>query len=154
MPRREGAVRSPSRWKRSADLAGRTALRLSALKFLNRLAKILPPPRIHPHRCHGVFAPNAPLRPLVTARTQEDNALADPEPITQILAHIGEPTFPPLIHPARGPPQTELAMEAAGGEAEEVVQGSFPDDLDQSPAFDPTEPEFVPEDDFDQTSDA
>ena len=45
-------------------------------------------------------------------------------------------------------------MEAAGWEAEEVVQESFPDDLDQSPAFDPTEPEFVPEDDFDQTSDA
>ena len=58
------------------DLAGRTALRLSALEFLDRLATILPPPRIHRHRYHGVFAPNAPLRPLVTARTQEDNALA------------------------------------------------------------------------------
>ena len=46
------------------------------------------------------FAHNAPLRPLVTARTQEDNALTDPEPITQTLAHICEPTFPPLIHPA------------------------------------------------------
>ena len=64
------------------DLAGRTALRLSALEFLDRLAKILPPPRIHRHRYHGVFAPNAPLRPLVTAQAQEDNALAAqaPEP--------------------------------------------------------------------------
>jgi hypothetical protein len=26
-----------------------------------------------------------------------------------------------------------------------------PDDLDQSPEFDPTEPEPIPEDDFDQT---
>jgi hypothetical protein len=29
--------------------------------------------------------------------------LTDPEPIPHILAHIGEPTSPPLIHPARGP---------------------------------------------------
>jgi len=201
------------------DPAGRTALRLSALEFMDRLATILPPPRIHRHRYHGVFAPNAPLRPLVTARAQEDNALApqlpgpplplpaastasppkseppaaqppdtvpprpsrwaallariyevfplvcptcqtpltfiafltDPVPVTQILAHIAEPTSPPLTHPARGPPQTELAMGAAGGQAEEVVQESSPDDLDQTPHFDPTEPEPVSEPDFDQT---
>ena len=35
------------------DLAGRTALRLSALKFLDRLAMILPPPRLHRHRFCG-----------------------------------------------------------------------------------------------------
>jgi hypothetical protein len=196
------------------DPAGRTALRLSALEFLDRLAKILPPPRIHRHRYHGVFAPNAPLRPLVTARAQEDNALAaqvtglnalppaapeaqaptpqtpgtapsrpsrwaallariyevfplicptcqtplafiavltDPDPITQILAHIGEPTSPPLIHPARGPPQTELAMRPGGGQAVEAARESFPDDLDQSSEFDPVEPEPIPEDDFDQS---
>lgn len=60
------------------DPAGRTALRLTALEFLNRLAKILPPPRLHRHRYHGVFAPNAPLRPLVTERAREDNALIVP----------------------------------------------------------------------------
>jgi hypothetical protein len=204
------------------DLAGRTALRLSALEFLDRLAKILPPPRIHRHRYHGVFAPNAPLRPLVTARAQEDNALAaelpgpplplptpptvssptseappprpsdtapaqpsrwaallariyevfplicptcqtpltfiavltDPEPITQILAHIGEPSSPPALHPARGPPQTELDLGAAGGETEMVAQEFLPDDLDQSPDFDPTDPEPIPEDDFDQSREA
>jgi hypothetical protein len=48
------------------DPAGRTALRLSALEFLDRLANLLPPPRIHRHRYHGVFAPNAPLRPLIS----------------------------------------------------------------------------------------
>jgi len=204
------------------DLAGRTALRLSALEFLDRLATILPPPRIHRHRYHGVFAPNAPLRPLVTARAREDNALAaeapepplppptpptapaplpegaeartpdttpsrpsrwaallariyevfplicptcqepltliafltDPQPICQILAHIGEPTSPPLLHPARGPPQTEFAMgpmEPGGAEAEAVAQEPFPDDLDQTPEFDPAEPEPIPEDDFDQS---
>jgi hypothetical protein len=191
---------------------------------LDRLANILPPPRIHRHRYHGVFAPNAPLRPLVTARAQEDNALAaqvtglnglppaesevpsptpeaqlptaetpdippsrpsrwaallariyevfplicptcqtpltfiafitEPEPITRILAHIGEPTSPPLIHPARGPPQTELAMRPGGGQAVEAARESFPDDLDQSSEFDPVEPEPIPEDDFDQSGGA
>jgi hypothetical protein len=81
--------------------------------------------------------------------------LTDPDPITQILAHIGEPTSPPIIHPARGPPQTELAMGPMGpdgGQAEEVVQRTFPDDLDQSPEFDPTEAEPIPEEHFDQSS--
>jgi hypothetical protein len=200
------------------DPAGRTALRLSALEFLDRLATILPPPRIHRHRYHGVFAPNAPLRPLVTEQAREENALTaevpglplpppipptapapqpegaeartpdnpparpsrwaallariyevfplicptcqapltfiafltDPQPITQLLAHIGEPTSPPLLHPARGPPQTELAMGPDGGNPNEAAQESLPDDLDQSPAFDPTEPEPIPDDDFDQ----
>ena len=201
------------------DLAGRTALRLSALEFFDRLAKILPPPRIHRHRYHGAFAPNAPLRPLVTARAQEDNTLADqapgprfplpeppsaqppqpekanrktpaatpaspsrwavllariyevfplicptcqvpltfiavltdPEPIAQILAHIGEPTSPPLTHSARGPPQTELAIGTGQAEQDEVAQESFPDDLDQTHDFDPAEPEPIPDDDFDQS---
>jgi len=204
------------------DLAGRTALRLSALEFLDRLAKILPPPRIHRHRYHGVFAPNAPLRPLVTARAQEDNALAaqvsdldglppaapevpspqpgranrkapdstpsrpsrwaallariyevfplicpscqtpltfiaflaDPEPIAQILAHIGEPTSAPPLHPARGPPQTEFSLGPNGAIQDEAAQESFPDDLDQTTPFDPAEPEPIPEDDFDQSWDA
>ena len=83
--------------------------------------------------------------------------LTDPDPITQILAHIGEPTSPPLIHPPRGPPQTKLAMGPVGpdaGQADEAVQESFPDDLDQSPEFDPTEPEPIPEDTFDQSAGA
>ena len=36
-------------------------------------------------------------------------------------------------------------------EHDEAARESFPDDLDQSPEFDPTEPEPIPEDDFDQT---
>ena len=77
--------------------------------------------------------------------------LTEPEPITQILAHIGEPTSPPLLHPARGPPQTELTMGPGSGQPDEVAQESFPDGLDQTPEFDPTEPEPIPEDDLDQT---
>ena len=49
-------------WKilRYSSVREVTALGLSALEFLDRLAKILPPPRIHRHRYHGVFAPNGP----------------------------------------------------------------------------------------------
>jgi hypothetical protein len=34
---------------------------------LDRLADLVPPPRKHRHRYHGVFAPNHKLRPAVTA---------------------------------------------------------------------------------------
>jgi hypothetical protein len=36
-------------------------------EFLDRLADLVPPPRKHRHRYHGVFAPNHPLRPAVTS---------------------------------------------------------------------------------------
>ncbi len=39
-------------------------------------------------------------------------------------------------------------------EQDELAQQSFPDDLDQSPEFDPTDPEPIPEDDFDQSGSA
>ena len=40
---------------------------LSPGEFLDRLTDLVPPPRKHRHRYHGVFAPNHPLRPAVTA---------------------------------------------------------------------------------------
>ncbi len=46
---------------------GRSVLVLSPLELLNRLAVLIPPPRRHRHRYYGVLAPNARLRPLVTA---------------------------------------------------------------------------------------
>ena len=39
----------------------------SPLKFLDRLADLVPPPRKHRHRYHGVFAANHKLRKAVTA---------------------------------------------------------------------------------------
>ena len=98
------------------------------------------------------FTPRLPLIcPTCQAPLTFMAFLTDPAPITHILAHIGEPTSPPLIHPARGPPQTELAIRPDRGLADEVAQESFPDDLDQSSEFDPAEPEPVPDDDFDQS---
>jgi len=46
---------------------GRTVLVLSPLELLQRLARLVPPPRVHRHRYHGVLAPNARLRPQVIA---------------------------------------------------------------------------------------
>ena len=44
---------------------GRTALSLAPLEFINHLAALIPPPRLHRHRYHGVLAPNTPLRLLL-----------------------------------------------------------------------------------------
>jgi len=46
---------------------GRTQLILSPLELIERIAALVPPPRKHRHRYYGVLAPNAPLRPAVTA---------------------------------------------------------------------------------------
>jgi len=40
---------------------------LTPFEFLDRLADLVPPPRKHRHRYHGVFAPNHRLRKAVTA---------------------------------------------------------------------------------------
>ena len=40
---------------------------LMPLQLLDRLAALVPPPRIHRHRYFGVLAPNSPLRTAVTA---------------------------------------------------------------------------------------
>ena len=36
-------------------------------QLIDRLAALIPPPRLHRHRYHGVLAPNAPLRLAATA---------------------------------------------------------------------------------------
>ena len=76
-------------------------------------------------------------------------SLTDPLPIGQILAHIDEPTSPRLLHPARGPPQTGFEIDLGGPEAEKAA--APPENLDQTPQFDPADPEPVPNDDFDQS---
>ena len=40
----------------------RTELHLTPLELIERLAALIPPPRLHRHRHHGVLAPNSPLR--------------------------------------------------------------------------------------------
>jgi len=63
---------------------GSTELLLTPLEFIDRLAVLIPPPRLHRHRYHGVLAPNAPLRAALTAlagdaaATPEQPAVAEP----------------------------------------------------------------------------
>ncbi len=57
------------------------------------------------------------------------------------------------VPPIGGPPQTEVLLDIGGPSPEDVAQEYLPDDFDQSPEFDPAEPESVPEDDFDQSRD-
>jgi hypothetical protein len=58
--------------------------------------------------------------------------LTDPPVVSAILLHHK----PPPLSPARGPPQSDLLTGL----------------LDQTPAFDPAEPEPIPDFEFDQST--
>ncbi|MFM8380098.1 MAG: transposase [Planctomycetia bacterium] len=107
---------------------------LSPFEFLDRLAELVPLPRKHRHRYHGVFAPNHKLRPAVKPCSHDTSRIAwaklmahvgeefplacpsyggdirliafvtEPGPIRKILTHLNEPVEPPPVSPARGPP--------------------------------------------------
>ena len=62
--------------------------------------------------------------------------LTDPPVVSAILLHLDIPHKPPPLAPARGPPQSDLLTGL----------------LDQTPAFDPTEPEPIPDFEFDQST--
>jgi len=68
LPRHKAAnwVR-PSRSRKSTRPGASGVVDVTPLEFLDRLADLVPPPRKHRHRYHGVFAPNHPLRRAVTA---------------------------------------------------------------------------------------
>ena len=57
----------PGRGRKSTRPGVNGVVELSPFEFLDRLADLVPPPRKHRHRYHGVFAPNHKLRPAVTA---------------------------------------------------------------------------------------
>jgi len=46
---------------------GSGSLLLTPVELIDRIAALVPPPRIHRHRYFGVLAPNSPLRTAVTA---------------------------------------------------------------------------------------
>lgn len=87
---------------------GRTLLALAPLDFLDALARIIPPPRVHRHRYHGVLAPNARLRARVVALAGDahpppaDGLDAPAEPLAEETgAHACEPPAPTLPAAAR-----------------------------------------------------
>jgi hypothetical protein len=57
----------PGRSRKSTWPGANGVVDLLPFEFLDRLADLVPPPRKHRHRYHGVFAPNHKLRPAVTA---------------------------------------------------------------------------------------
>ena len=58
---------------------GTTHLVMSPLEFMQRLAALVPRPRLHLIRFHGVLAPNAKLRPLVVPQGPPAQAQATTE---------------------------------------------------------------------------
>jgi hypothetical protein len=96
---------------------GHTELRLTPLELLERLAALIPPPRLHRHRYHGVLAPNSPQRPQVTALARQpappmpkaaDASHARARALTGALAvgaaagaHLRD--FAPALRAVRGP---------------------------------------------------
>lgn len=73
---------------------GAESLAIDPLELIDRLVVLIPPPRRHRHRYHGVLAPNARLRRAVTARANQaiDGVLAIPavpensEAVTESIA--------------------------------------------------------------------
>ena len=62
----------PGRGCQSMRPGANGGVELSPFEFLDRLADLIPPPRKHRHRYHGVFAPNHKLRPAVTAHDKRE----------------------------------------------------------------------------------
>jgi hypothetical protein len=68
---------------------GATALSLTPLELIDHLAGLIPPPRRHRHRYHGVLAPNSPLRAAATASGRD--AADDPSAAAEIAAPPAAP---------------------------------------------------------------
>ena len=68
LPRHKAATWvGPGRGRKSTRPGADGAAELTPFEFLDRLADLVPPPRKHRHRYHGVLAPNHKLRRAVTA---------------------------------------------------------------------------------------
>ena len=176
---------------RKPTVDGRTELILTPLELLDRLSKLITPPRVHKHRYCGVLAPNAKLRKAVIETAGPSGAtlqmlteardkmdidqtglsqdkpqgrmrqaaarcwamllariyeclpltcpkcgqpmrliafIMEPPVVEKILKHIGEPTEPPTVLPARAPPQVEMDFDQVA----QFDQGNDWPDMDQT----------------------
>jgi hypothetical protein len=82
---------------------GTPALTLKPLELIDHLAALIPPPRRHRHRYHGVLAPNALLRTAVTAYGRD--TADDPRARDKIATHATAP-----VRNARSPARYLWAM--------------------------------------------
>jgi hypothetical protein len=76
---------------------GRTELAFTPIDFLRRLATLIPPPRSHLTRYHGVFAPNHHLRAAIVP-----SACTDQPPPSAPSAQLGRPPQARVRHRCPG----------------------------------------------------
>ncbi len=90
---------------------GTTPIVMSPLEFMQRLAALVPRPRLHLIRFHGVLAPNAKLRAMVVPDGPEEvtggelkiiAAILESAVVERILTHLGLQARAPPRAPARG----------------------------------------------------
>ena len=77
---------------------GRTALSPTPLELIDQLAALIPPPRLHRHRYHGVLAPNAPLRLAATAYGRDADPTSPPPPPEVSAPAAAAPSSPSPAH--------------------------------------------------------
>lgn len=92
---------------------GTTHLVMSPLEFMQRLAALVPRPRLHLIRCHGVLAPNAKLRPLVVPQ--------DPPAQTQAATEPAAPSEPEVEPVQAGPHRIGWAVHPGACRLDESV---------------------------------
>lgn len=66
---------------------GTTHVEFEPIEFIAKLAALIPPPRAHLTRFHGVFAPNAALRAQLTPSGRGKRRAADAEPAAASTDH-------------------------------------------------------------------
>jgi len=126
---------------------GSTHIEFEPLMLMRRLALLIPPPRQHQLRYHGLFAPNAKHRKKLAALLPSPQRwqwaallrrvfkidvescpkcegtlklvamITETVALTRLLTHLGLPTSPPQIEPARLPPQMGWDFDELEGAA-------------------------------------
>ena len=86
------------RYRMKRTVRGKVELVLTGVELVAKLAILIPPPRVHLTRFHGVFAPNAKLRSLVVKKPPTPRPPA-PSPVVDAAAAI--PLPPRQLRPFR-----------------------------------------------------
>ena len=92
---------------RKPTMGGRTELVLTPLELLDRLSKLITPPRIHKHRYCGVLAPNAKLRKAVIETAGPSGATL------QLLTEARDKMEIDQLDPSQDKPQGRVRQAAA-----------------------------------------
>ncbi len=104
---------------------GTTHLVMSRLEFMRRLAALVPRPRLHLTRFHGVLAPNAKLRALVVPQGPDvERQPTEAAPATECESGPGDKQSWHLPVPGKGPGLPRVLTGAAC--AAEPVLGRSP----------------------------